>query len=230
MNIFYITKRYMPNRFRPGSINHNQSSIKNSNRIAKSAILPITVYPKAAPNVIMRHQIPTLAVLPTIPLCSIEKKKYTIAHNTPSTMIKLLRDSQKSNLPAESVTQTGIIVFINGKVEGFDIVSLNSAYKDIHPKLLKSYAIDSILDRKGKNSKQSVDKAKMFIKKAIKCRGKKYESRGLGLDYRFDANKAVGSALVYSGKVIHTAFFSISESEKTGHISDLGSRKRHRIY
>ena len=126
-------------------------------------------------------------------------------------------------------TQTGVIVFINGKVEGFDLISLNSAYKDIHPKLLKSYAIDSILDRKGKNGKQSVDKAKIFINKAINCRGKKYESKGLGSDYRFDANKTVGSALVYSGKVIHTAFFKINETEKVGHISDLGSRKRYRM-
>ena len=126
-------------------------------------------------------------------------------------------------------SQTGVVVFVNGKVEGFDIISLNSAYKDIHPKLLKSYAIDSILDRKGKGSTRSLDKAKIFIEKAIKCRGKKYESKGLGSDYRFEANKTVGSALVYSGKVIHTAFFKMSESEKAGRISDLESRKRYRI-
>tara|TARA_Y100000294_G_C8395978_1_gene272766 strand:- start:218 stop:670 length:453 start_codon:yes stop_codon:yes gene_type:complete len=127
-------------------------------------------------------------------------------------------------------SQTGVIVFVNGKVEGFDIISLNSAYKDIHPKLLKSYAIDSILDRKGKNVIQSVDKAKMFIEKVMKCRGKKYESRGLGSDYRFEANKIVGSSLLYSEKVIHVAFFSITESERTGHISSLRRRKEYRSH
>ena len=115
-------------------------------------------------------------------------------------------------------SQTGVIVFVNGRVEGFDIISLNSAYEDIHPKLLKSYAIDSILDRKGKDSTQSLYKAKNFIKKTIKCRGKKYDSKGIGLDYRFETNKLVGSSLVYSEKVIHVAFFSITESDRTGHI------------
>ena len=114
-------------------------------------------------------------------------------------------------------SQKGIMVFVNGKVEGFDIVSLSSAYKNIHPKLLKSYAIDSILDKNGKNN-LSIDKAKNFIKKTIKCRGKKYDSKGIGLDYRFETNKLVGSSLVYSEKVIHVAFFSITESDRTGHI------------
>jgi hypothetical protein len=126
-------------------------------------------------------------------------------------------------------SQKGIMVFVNGKVEGFDVVSLSSAYKNIHPKLLKSYAIDSILDKNGKNN-LSIDKAKNFIKKAIKCRGKKYDSKGIGLDYRFETNKLVGSSLVYSEKVIHAAFFSITESDKTGRISSLKRRKKHRIY
>ena len=46
-------------------------------------------------------------------------------------------------------SQKGILVFVNGKVEGFDIVSLSSTYKNIHSKLLKSYAIGSILDKNG---------------------------------------------------------------------------------
>lgn len=126
-------------------------------------------------------------------------------------------------------SQKGMMVFINGKVEGFDVVSLNSAYKNLHPKLLKSYAIDSILDKNGKNN-LPIDKAKNFVKQAIKCRGKKYESKGIGLDYRFETNKIVGSSLVCSENVIHVAFFSITESEKAGRISSLRRRKEHRIY
>lgn len=127
-------------------------------------------------------------------------------------------------------SQKGIMVFVNGKVEGFDIVSLSSAYKNIHSKLLKSYAIDSILDKKDKNNNPSIDNANNFIKKAMKCRGKKYESNGIGLDYRFETNKIVGSSLVCSEKVIHVAFFSITEFDKTGNISSLRRRKEHRIY
>tara|TARA_B100000315_G_scaffold135684_1_gene124994 strand:- start:468 stop:1448 length:981 start_codon:yes stop_codon:yes gene_type:complete len=165
----------------------------------------------------------------------IEKLSDDADVQSPTNSMKDVFESKKEDLEEYLkafkclASQTGVVVFVNGKVEGFDIISLNSAYKDIHPKLLKSYAIDSILDRKGKGSTRSLDKAKIFIEKAIKCRGKKYESKGLGSDYRFEANKTVGSALVYSGKVIHTAFFKMSESEKAGRISDLESRKRYRI-
>jgi len=35
---------------------------------------------------------------------------------------------------------------------------------------------------------------------------KKYESVGLGCNYRFEKKNVVGSLLVYDGKVIHMAF------------------------
>ncbi len=39
----------------------------------------MTVNPKAAPKVTIRTRMPPRAVLPTSPLCSIEKKKYNEA-------------------------------------------------------------------------------------------------------------------------------------------------------
>ena len=52
--------------------------------------------------------------------------------------------------------QRGILVFVNGEVAGFDIVSLKSAYRRIHPQLIKSYAVDALL-RKTDQAPASVD-------------------------------------------------------------------------
>ena len=78
----------------------SHSPNKNSSRAASNAIRPITVYPKDAPNVIIINQMPTFAVLPINPLCSIEKKKYTIADSVAIVIMKYLNDNQKSKTPS----------------------------------------------------------------------------------------------------------------------------------
>lgn len=120
--------------------------------------------------------------------------------------------------------QKGILVLLNGEVVGFDIVSRDSAYKVLHPKLVKSYAVEAILLKKEKAAKSNTDKAKAFIKEIADCREKKYESIGNGWDFRYEGKKVVGSALVYQENVIHMAFFRITESEKVGPMSS--SRRR----
>jgi hypothetical protein len=47
--------------------------------------------------------------------------------------------------------QTGILVFLDGEAAGFDMVSRDSAYKELHPKLVKSYAMEAVLLKNGKD-------------------------------------------------------------------------------
>jgi ARG and Rhodanese-Phosphatase-superfamily-associated Protein domain len=47
--------------------------------------------------------------------------------------------------------QKGIFVMLNGRVAGFDVISLESAYEIIHPKLVKSYAMDALLTRSNRH-------------------------------------------------------------------------------
>ena len=150
--------------------------------------------------------------------------------------------------------QKGLLVFINGEVMGFDIVSLESAYETVHAKLVKSYAMDALLEEKKNTKKLAEDndlswkkqdeltakylresklmkkqKAKAFLEEAVACKEKKYESIGHGWDYRFQGKAIVGSALVYRKKVIHTAFFRTSESDKAGPMSGYTRRRQYRI-
>ncbi len=120
--------------------------------------------------------------------------------------------------------QKGLLTFIGNELAGFDFISLEKAYRVLHPKLVKSYAMDAILAEEGKNKKHNTDKAKTFMDQVLKCKEKKYESVGKGWDYRFEGDGVVGSALKFGKKVIHMAFFTVTESDKTGHMS--GFRRR----
>ena len=125
--------------------------------------------------------------------------------------------------------QRGIFVMVNGIAVGFDILSLSSAYEVMHPKLVKSYALDALLQKKENADGASIDKTKSFLKEATQCEEKRYESIGHGWDHRFEGKTIVGSSLVYQEKVIHMAFFKIDEEERVGTISSSSRRRRFRI-
>ncbi|MFB0566280.1 MAG: ARPP-1 family domain-containing protein [Candidatus Aminicenantaceae bacterium] len=124
--------------------------------------------------------------------------------------------------------QRGLIAFIDEEIVGFDFLSLESAYTQLHQKLVKSYAMESLLRKDPKLNKPDAKMAKAFIDEALKCDEKKYESIGKGWDYRYEGRLMVGSALKFEKKVIHTAFFRITESEKAGKIAGFRRRRSYR--
>jgi hypothetical protein len=124
--------------------------------------------------------------------------------------------------------QKGLLTFIDEDIVGFDFLSLDTAYALLHPKLVKSYAMEALMQKSQKNEKPLVDKAKDFLKEVGRCKEKKYKSVGKGDDHRFEGKQLVGSALKFQKKVIHMAFFSITESEKAGKIAGFKRRREFR--
>jgi hypothetical protein len=121
--------------------------------------------------------------------------------------------------------QQGIVVFINGKVVGMDVLSQKGAFEKIHLKLIKSYAMDAILDGKKSDTSGKDAEGKTFIKEITGCRESRFASIGLGEDYRFEDKRSLGSALLFEDKVIHLAFFR-SEENNTGDRMSGFSRRR----
>jgi hypothetical protein len=74
-----------------------------------------------------------------------------------------------------------------------------------------------------------VEEAKSFLEEIKDSEEKKYPSTGQGLDYRFEGQDKVGSALVYLEKVIHLAFFELSKEERIGRMSGYKRRRGYRI-
>jgi len=127
--------------------------------------------------------------------------------------------------------QKGMFVLVGGEVAGWDILSRESAFKVIFPKLVKSYTMDAALERKGKkgSSKKPLEEAKKFLQEIKDCQEKKYPSVGQGWDYRFEGEDKIGSALVYRKKVIHLAFFKMSKEERIERMSGYKRRRGYRI-
>ena len=127
--------------------------------------------------------------------------------------------------------QKGLLVSVNGAIIGLDVVSNESAYKDLHKKLIKSYALDSMVE-KNKNIKFNIDKnkAEEFIKEILKSNESKNMSVGYGFDYRFANRSYTGSSLVYKDQVIHASFFrSIEETnmDKMARYSTRANLRQH---
>ncbi|MFC2145626.1 ARPP-1 family domain-containing protein, partial [Actinomycetota bacterium] len=107
--------------------------------------------------------------------------------------------------------QNGIFVFLQGKVTGFDYISLSSAYESLHLKLVKSYAMDAVLQKDNKDYNASEEKAKELIEKLNNSNLKKFDSVGYGRDYRFEGKGVIGSSLVWQDNIIHMACFKIDD-------------------
>lgn len=126
--------------------------------------------------------------------------------------------------------QKGLLVLIDGSVVGCDMVSLVSAYADLHEKLVKSYAMDAFIEGgETTNAEDRLKAGRAFFEEALSCTEEKYRSVGHGTDYRFEGRRAVGSALVTYGKVIHMAFFRTFQAGRApSGMSGSGRRRANR--
>ena len=121
--------------------------------------------------------------------------------------------------------QQGIVVFINGKVVGMDVLSQKAAFEKIHLKLLKSYAMDAILDSKKPGTSEKEGETKTFLKEITGCQESRFASIGLGEDFRFEDKKSIGSALLFEDRVIHLAFFRSEENDTGDRMSGFSRRR-----
>jgi hypothetical protein len=133
--------------------------------------------------------------------------------------------------------QVGILVFIAGVPAGVDLVSRTSAYAKLHPKLVRSYTLEGLLEElspprmtaEGKlpapltTDSVSVE-ARKFLDQILVTEEQPFPSVGYGTDYRYKAKNLAGSALVHANEVIHAAFFWLDDSEQPGRMASYRHR------
>jgi hypothetical protein len=124
--------------------------------------------------------------------------------------------------------QKGLLVFVNGAVVGFDLISRAAAYEVLHPKLVKSYVMDALLQKTNGRLKATLDDARAFFKETQSCSEKKFKSAGLGWDCRFEAGTLVGSSLVHDETAVHTAFFRAQSATNSGRMANYARRAEYR--
>ncbi|OPY08442.1 MAG: hypothetical protein A4E67_00974 [Syntrophaceae bacterium PtaB.Bin038] len=121
--------------------------------------------------------------------------------------------------------QKGLLVVIDGKAAGLDLLSLEGAYAVLHPKLVKSYAMEALAlgGGNGKALPEGVPQA--FMAEALACTGQRFKSVGHGWDFRLEGKGMVGSALVYNKTLVHAAFFRTTAAEKAGPMAGFSRRR-----
>jgi hypothetical protein len=100
-----------------------------------------------------------------------------------------------------------VLVFINGKIKVIDTVSSPVAYKNLHGKLLKSYALEAVLDKNNSTNSDLSQESEKFIENIKDAPESKLKSLGHGGGHRFEGESVLGSALICWGEVIHASFF-----------------------
>jgi len=130
--------------------------------------------------------------------------------------------------------QTGLAALTGGRVVGVDFVSRPEAYRVLHPRLVKSYALEAMAEGSsrpgGEKGKDPAALAAEFIRAAAAAEGDRHSSTGLGWDWRLAGDNIVGSALVYRKTVIHTAFFRREEKIYEGGRIHRSRRYRYPVY
>ncbi len=125
--------------------------------------------------------------------------------------------------------QKGILVMVNGEIMGLDILSSAIAYQVLHRKLLKSYALEAILNEDLEGVKlNGLYEAKSFLDDIRLSMDEKHRSIGYGCDHRLEGPGVVGSSLTYKDQVVHAAFFK-SEDKKKENMSSYSRRRGFRM-
>lgn len=115
--------------------------------------------------------------------------------------------------------QKGMLVFIDGRPAGLDMISRARPYTALHGKLVHSYAFDALLRRSVVEAEPNREEADGFVKRVLECQERQYKSVGLGTDHRLQGRGMIGSALVVDDAVVHLSLFA-DGSERPGAPTD----------
>ena len=121
--------------------------------------------------------------------------------------------------------QHGILALIGDAVVGFDLLSRSSPYARLHPKLVRSVALDALRERRRSCDHPPVARVAAFIEDATACEQQQYPSVGLGHDLRFQSARVVGSALLVDGTPVHCALFPAPDSDQADPMASYRQRR-----
>jgi hypothetical protein len=125
-----------------------------------------------------------------------------------------------------------LLAFTDDRPAGFDLVSLNSAYATIHPKLVRSYALESLLESSGRDAPgcHFAGMAKGFLDRVAATGERRFPSVGCGFDCRYRGDALAGAALVHANEVIHSAFFQLEATGRADTHAMASLRNRRHYY
>lgn len=150
---------------------------------------------------------------------SISNLEAKAGYHSPTSSLNALFKLQKRKMEeflkafAAKDGQRGLLVVLGDGVSGFDYVSRPAAYRHLHDKLIRSYLLDSLLERT--HTVDSTPKstagelAGEFLQQCRATKMQTFDSVGYGTNCRFEADLISGTKLVQQGEPIHSAFLTL---------------------
>ena len=117
------------------------------------------------------------------------------------------------SLPGSSV---GAVVLHNNRVLGLELLSDPTLFAAVWPKILKSYAVEAIVAKRGPTLARSNDsdpafdlaRVQTFMSAVANCSIDSHRAIGLGEDIRLSCEIVVGAALQFREEFVHLCAFS----------------------
>lgn len=137
--------------------------------------------------------------------------------------------------------QRGLFAIVNENVAGFDVLSRPEAYAKLHPKLLRSYLLHGLLAapepptspsapvaQPSEPSPTPLAMAQSFLAELDIAVESRFQSVGYGWDFRLNADRLAGSALMHEGSLIHGAFFRLDtpSASDAANMASFAERRR----
>lgn len=130
--------------------------------------------------------------------------------------------------------QVGVLFAIDGVIEGMDLFDANATLVKMLPKLVRSFAIDALETRRGRENRVDPEAVSRFLDRVSAAHVDEYPGVGLGTDLRLSAPLVAGGGLADGEQLIHLAAFSAPGPGPQGdrerpHDSRLQSRRYYRM-
>jgi len=101
--------------------------------------------------------------------------------------------------------QIGIIVCLQNRIAGLDCLSSDKVWFDLHSKLIRSYAMDSLSSDQECNC--TLEQVHDFLEQFRVCEPQVFKSLGYGEDFRYESPHLIGSGLVWKETFIHLELY-----------------------
>jgi hypothetical protein len=103
--------------------------------------------------------------------------------------------------------QKGLVALVNGRVAGMDALSSGRAYQLLHARLVRSYAMDALLEEKPAAAEAPREQVRAFFEASKASAETVHPAVGCGEDHRFRGPDVSGAALVAAGSVVHLSLY-----------------------
>lgn len=137
-----------------------------------------------------------------------------------------LKVINKAEWPIILVDGEELIVFLNGQVLGSDYISRNSAYRNLHEKLIRSHAIEALSEPTEQPSEADLKiDGRLFLKALTEApEVTQHDAVGLGEDYRYDGENVSGAILFYEDTAVHLTAFHPDSIDRLEQRPEQGSQ------